>query len=232
MSGTEYRDFESFPMSSADAPSTAAASPEQTTYRAVAPLEGFSQGSPEQNEKCRGLVAQACKRDVKAKALHRALKALGVDTPIECAQCPADADGNTPTAGGYVPDRKSVVLCQQWVAAQPSEVPNTLAHELVHAYDDARAHVNWLDLTHHACTEIRAANLSGDCSFGREFDRGRVGPLSVAAAGERCVRRRAELSVAMNPACPNADAAAGAVERAWKTCYADTAPWECGRAVP
>jgi len=111
-------------------------------------------------------------------------------------------------------------------------VPNTLAHELVHAYDDARANVDWFNLTHHACTEIRAANLSGDCSFSREFDRGRITPISIAGAGARCVRRRAELSVGMNPACPNAATAAAAVERAWQTCYADAAPFESRRAVP
>merc|ERR1712113_1357667 len=105
-----------------------------------------------------------------------------------------------------------------------SEVKNTLTHELIHAYDDARAHVDWLNLTHHACTETRAANLSGDCTFGREIDRGMVSPLRLAGAGARCVRRRAELSVSMNPAYPSSAIARAAVDSAWKICFNDSAP--------
>ena len=107
---------------------------------------------------------------------------------------------------------------------QPAEVENTIVHEMVHAYDDARAHMDWNDLTQHACTEIRAANLSGDCTFDREFDRGNVHPLNFSGQGARCVRRRAELSVAMHPGCPDAETARAAVERAWSTCFADRAP--------
>lgn len=39
----------------------------------------------------------------------------------------------------------------------------TLTHELVHAYDHCRAFVDWSNCVHHACSEIRAAHLSGDC---------------------------------------------------------------------
>jgi hypothetical protein len=39
----------------------------------------------------------------------------------------------------------------------------TLTHELVHAYDHCRAYVDWSNCVHHACSEVRAANLSGDC---------------------------------------------------------------------
>jgi len=48
--------------------------------------------------------------------------------------------------------------------------------------------------------QIRAANLSGDCSLGQEFVRGN---LSEALVGQhkRCVRRRALLSVSLNPYC-------------------------------
>jgi hypothetical protein len=48
--------------------------------------------------------------------------------------------------------------------------------------------------------QIRAANLSGDCALGMEFMRGN---LSEALVGQhkRCVRRRALLSVSLNPYC-------------------------------
>jgi len=41
----------------------------------------------------------------------------------------------------------------------------TLTHELVHAYDHCRAYVDWSNCVHHACSEVRAANLSGDCKM-------------------------------------------------------------------
>ena len=41
----------------------------------------------------------------------------------------------------------------------------------------------------------------------------------------RCIRRRAELSVAMNPACPSESAAARAVQDAWEHCFKDRAPF-------
>lgn len=45
----------------------------------------------------------------------------------------------------------------------------TLTHELIHAYDLCRAEVDFHNPIHHACTEIRAANLSGNCTFMREL---------------------------------------------------------------
>ena len=46
---------------------------------------------------------------------------------VHCDHCP---DGLA-AAGGYVPSERRVVLCQQWATKMPTEVSNTLAHELV-----------------------------------------------------------------------------------------------------
>ena len=73
---------------------------------------------------------------------------------------------------------------------------------------------------------LRAAHLSGDCTFGRALTRGNVHPFNFSAAGARCVRRRAQLSVAMHPGCPDEETARLAVERAWESCFADRAPFE------
>ncbi|EOD22780.1 hypothetical protein EMIHUDRAFT_443999 [Emiliania huxleyi CCMP1516] len=139
-------------------------------------------------------------------------------------RCPDPEAGKTAAAGGFMPDTGTIVMCQQWAAEQPGEVPNTVAHEMIHAYDDARARLDWTNLVHHACTEIRAANLSGDCSFWREVNRANVSPLRVAKAGERCVRRRAQISVAMNPACTSERAAEAAVDQATTHHHRDTLP--------
>ena len=186
---------------------------------------GNGLGDPEEASKCRTLVSSALAKCPKVKFMLQSLAALGVNADenfVQCAHCPDGAAA----AGGYIPDKRMVVLCQQWVAQAPGEVENTLVHEMVHAFDDARAYINWQDLTQHACTEIRAARLSGDCTFGRELDRGNVNLLRMGGLGARCIRRRAELSVAMHPECPDAESAANAVARAWATCYRDKAPFD------
>ena len=47
-----------------------------------------------------------------------------------------------------------------------------LTHELIHAFDHCRAEVDVTDLRHHACTEVRAASLSGDCLMRNEVKLG------------------------------------------------------------
>jgi hypothetical protein len=71
--------------------------------------------------------------------------------------------------------------------------------------------------------QIRAANLSGDCSFYQEFVRGN---LSEAMVGQhkRCVRRRALLSVSLNPHCQGGKAEQ-AVGDMMKHCFRDTDPF-------
>eukprot|EP00966_Prymnesium_polylepis_P069084 1605070-Prymnesium_polylepis.2 len=189
----------------------------------------FVGGDPMQASKCRELVAAALARCPKARVLHEALQAMGVPTDemVQCRHCPEE--GGVPVAaGGYMPASRQVILCQQWTSKEPREVDNTLTHELIHAYDDARAFLDWNDLTQHACTEIRAAHISGDCTFTREIDRMNITrPTQVPGAGDRCVRRRAELSVAMS--CGDAAAAREAVNRAWKICRNDFAPFSKGK---
>lgn len=99
-----------------------------------------------------------------------------------------------------------------------------MVHELIHAYDHCRAaDLDWTNCEHHACSEVRAASLSGDCHFKQEVLRGNVG---FRGQHQRCVRRRAELSVAMNPYCSAAGRAKQAVEAVFEPCFADTAPFD------
>ncbi|TCD62629.1 hypothetical protein EIP91_006613 [Steccherinum ochraceum] len=56
--------------------------------------------------------------------------------------------------------------------ADKRHMEETIVHELVHMYDQCRFKVDWDNLRHHACSEIRANALSGDCRYLREIDRG------------------------------------------------------------
>jgi len=69
--------------------------------------------------------------------------------------------------------------------------------------------------------QVRSASLSGDCHYKLEVMRGH---WQFRGGHQSCVRRRAELSVAMNPHCRAT--ARAAVDNAFERCIADTAPFD------
>mmetsp|Transcript_16486 Transcript_16486/g.22786 ORF Transcript_16486/g.22786 Transcript_16486/m.22786 type:complete len:151 (+) Transcript_16486:359-811(+) len=122
--------------------------------------------------------------------------------------------------GGFRPP-DGVVLCSNNLGTW-DQISTTVTHELVHAYDHCRAKdLDWSNCHHHACSEVRAANLSGDCNFLQEFNRGNFG---LKNQHQVCVKRRAELSVNMNPNCKGR--AKEAVNAVFDTCFKDTAPFD------
>ncbi|TFK56826.1 hypothetical protein OE88DRAFT_1730270 [Heliocybe sulcata] len=134
---------------------------------------------------------------------------------IECGRC------DWTRSGGFMPEGK-IVLCQGRIFNK-SHMEHTLTHELVHMYDQCKFKVDWLNLRHHACSEIRANSLGGDCKWAREIQRGF---LSISKQHQECVRRRAVLSVKGNPACPDEAAAERAVNEVWESCFSDTRPFD------
>ncbi|SCZ98927.1 BZ3500_MvSof-1268-A1-R1_Chr3-1g05714 [Microbotryum saponariae] len=140
--------------------------------------------------------------------------------PITCQPCP-------PTlAGGFCPTL-GILLCQNRFMSK-AHLQDALAHELIHAYDDRRFDMgkadDWgKDLRKHACTEIRAENLSGDCRFSREFTRRN---WTLTKQHQACVRRRATLSVAANPYCKDEQEAQKIVNEVWHSCWPDTRPFD------
>ena len=116
-----------------------------------------------------------------------------------------------------------IILCQNRLTSR-LHTEDTLAHELIHVYDYCRFKMNWLDLKHHACAEIRAASLSGDCRYTREFMRGFGGKF--VKQHQECVRRRAVLSVSQNPNCKTKEDAERAVDEVFEACFADTRPFD------
>jgi inner membrane protease ATP23 len=127
--------------------------------------------------------------------------------------------------GGFRPP-DGVVICHDQIN-DATTLENALAHELIHAYDQCRAgtKMNWLDLKQHACSEIRAANLSGDCHWMNELMRCRVG-FGISKHHQACVKRRAELSVSMNPKCRGKEHAEEVVSEVFEQCFKDTAPYD------
>ncbi|KAL7576700.1 hypothetical protein ACA910_005625 [Epithemia clementina (nom. ined.)] len=117
-----------------------------------------------------------------------------------------------------------IFVCQQYLENE-TMTHKVMVHELVHAIDLCRSTMNPVhNCLHLACTEIRAENLSGECSFFKEL------PRILFQTGEQfqghgadCVRRRALLSVRANPQC--AARASDYVQAAMPRCVLDHYPF-------
>ena len=135
---------------------------------------------------------------------------------FKCRPC-----GEVQAGGGFVPG-EGVVICSDKVNTR-SQVVLGLRHELVHAYDHCRSHVNWEDIDHHACAEIRASNLSGECYWMQEIQRGN---FKWDKQHQVCVKRRAALSLKNGITNPTDEQIAGAIERVFQQCFRDTRPFD------
>ncbi|KAK6517974.1 Mitochondrial inner membrane protease atp23 [Arthrobotrys conoides] len=135
---------------------------------------------------------------------------------IKCLPC------NKDQAGGFHP-KYGILLCQNKLRDR-SHTEDTMAHEMVHAYDHMRFKVDWADFKHLACSEIRASTLSGEC---RPYQEWMVrGQWKFLRHMEACVRRRATLSVSGHPALKgDLEAAGKIVDQVFESCYKDTRPF-------
>jgi mitochondrial inner membrane protease ATP23 len=113
-----------------------------------------------------------------------------------------------------------IFVCQQYMDSEHM-AHKTVHHELIHAVDMCRTNMDPLhNCVHLACTEIRAENLSGECSFWKELPR----MSSFRKHGQDCVRRRAILSVQANPNCTSR--AEEYVDAALPRCFQDHYPYD------
>ena len=121
---------------------------------------------------------------------------------------------------GSIKIKPEVFLCKQYLENEIM-AHKTLVHELIHAIDMCRTKMDPLhNCVHLACTEIRAENLSGECSFIKELARMK----QFSGHGAECVKRRALLSVKANPNCT--ERAEDYVNAAFPRCYADLYPFD------
>lgn len=65
--------------------------------------------------------------------------------------------------GGYDPELNQIVICQN-TSKNKGFVQGVLTHEMVHMFDYCNNDLDFKNVEHLACTEIRAANLA-HCSF-------------------------------------------------------------------
>ncbi|SBT80513.1 metalloprotease, putative [Plasmodium malariae] len=67
-------------------------------------------------------------------------------------------------AGGYNPISNTIWLCANNIT-NFYKLKYILTHELIHAFDFARANIDTYNCYHIACSEIRAYNMSNQCSY-------------------------------------------------------------------
>lgn len=140
-------------------------------------------------------------------------------TFLQCAPCESQ------TGGAFMVHEDGtaqIVLCSNHLQTE-KHFHNVLTHEMIHAYDYVRAELAFDVPEHHACTEVRAANLSGDCSWFQELKRGKIAFLG---GQQRCVRRRAMLSCMANPSFKgDPDYVQRTVDKVYQQCYNDFSPF-------
>lgn len=175
--------------------------------------------------KCEAAVKAITESSPMVKLMMAALRSSGcpldVGRHISCETC------NRGVTGGYDPTLNQVVICYNRIHTK-GVIEGVLGHELLHAWDSCRAELDFNDLAHVACTEIRAANLF-HCSILSGLFAGSVSLTNLSQAHGRCVKQKAVASLlAVRPELDR--------RRAWKIvdnvfdkCYNDLEP--IGRRV-
>lgn len=134
---------------------------------------------------------------------------------ISCEVC------DTSVSGGYDPVMNQVIVCQN-IARSKGMVQGVLTHEMIHMFDYCNNDLDFKNVDHLACTEIRAANLT-HCSFLSAWVQGDASPFKIKKAHEDCVKTKALMSVLAVRKITR-DEAIEAVERVFPKCYADLEP--------
>ncbi|KAM0519297.1 hypothetical protein ACHAPS_007334 [Verticillium nonalfalfae] len=121
------------------------------------------------------------------------------ETNVVCRRCPArlTEDGEVHRQSGGFSPAHGILICANEMRDR-KHLEDTLAHEMVHAWDHLRWQVDWLgdmELKHAACTED-------------------------------CVRSRAIQSVMNRPRCKDDVQATKVVNQVWDSCFADTRPFD------
>ncbi|XP_051886739.1 mitochondrial inner membrane protease ATP23 homolog isoform X2 [Pristis pectinata] len=171
------------------------------------------------NHKCQLMLKVALDTSPFAKLLMDAMKSSGCtvnkDRHFSCEDC----DGTV--SGGFDAEISQIVLCQNNIHQQ-QHMNRVVTHELIHTFDHCRAHVDWFhNIKHLACSEIRAANLSGECTFGNELSRFNFG---LKQHHQKCVRERACRSI-LAVRKVSQETAKKAVDDVFDSCFNDHEPF-------
>nr|CAG4643473.1 EOG090X0CKN [Ilyocryptus agilis] len=154
------------------------------------------------------------------KLMYSALKSSGCEIDlrrhIACEVC------DVKVSGGYDPKLNQIVVCQN-VARSSGVIQGVLAHEMVHMFDACRHQLDFKDVHHLACTEIRAANLT-HCSFLSAMAQGDASFFRIRQQHAECVKTKAKFSIMAVRSELTEEEARKAVDKVFAKCYQDLEP--------
>ncbi|XP_012272586.1 mitochondrial inner membrane protease ATP23 homolog [Orussus abietinus] len=169
--------------------------------------------------KCERNVYNNIKNSPLVQLMLGALKSSGCEFDfsrhVSCEMC------SVKVSGGYDPELNQIVICQN-VARSKEMVQGVLVHEMIHMFDYCRNKLDFKNIDHLACTEIRAANLA-HCGFLSACTEGQASFINIREAHQKCVKNKAMLSVLAVRKISQEEAMA-AVERVFPKCYKDLEP--------
>jgi len=158
--------------------------------------------------------------------LITALEDHGCKVAIKALRC----DWAENIRAAYMSQSKSIVVCSQVFdnlsrSQSRKQLEYLIAHELVHAFDDCRAHIDFHDNHNHLmCTEIRAASLSGECMM--KNNKLNVFLEKFTGLHKHCIKKSAMRSFsAMHPSCSK-EAVLNVVNQVFQSCYNDYTPFD------
>ncbi|TRY61697.1 hypothetical protein TCAL_17180 [Tigriopus californicus] len=162
----------------------------------------------------------------------QALKAAGCPVMLQrhlsCETCQPGNDAGV-NHGGYDELHNQVFICSN-NAVSVGDVHATLIRGLLGMFEACTARVDYRNVDHLACLEIKQANLTS-CNFLNYLSQ-KFGRLGLAGEHARCVKATARYRL-MNARFVDETVAHAAVERVFKQCYQDLEPIgrRCGSAA-
>ncbi|BES95549.1 XRCC6 Hypothetical protein protein 1 [Nesidiocoris tenuis] len=187
-------------------------------------LSGYQGLEEYDRAKCERRVEKCFMQSKLVKLMASALKASGCEIDmsrhIVCEQC------HPRVSGGFDPETNQIVICQN-NSKNDGIVQGILVHEMIHMFDYCGNKIDFKNIDHLACTEIRAANLT-HCSLTSAILQGDASLVSFANKHKECVKSKAIMSIIAVRDVTAVEAAA-AVDRVFDKCYNDMEP--IGRRV-
>nr|SVE77231.1 EOG090X0CKN [Daphnia lumholtzi] len=188
-------------------------------------LNGDASRSETRTLTCQSIIIIFIVAGPLVKLMYSALKASGCEINlrrhIACEVC------DIKVSGGYDPRLNQIVICQN-VARSKGMVQGILTHEMIHMFDACRHELNFKDLNHLACTEIRAANLT-HCSFLSAMTQGDASFFRIQKQHAECVKNKALGSVLAVRSDVTKEEALAVIDKVFLKCYNDLEP--IGRRV-
>lgn len=175
--------------------------------------------------KCERNVYKCLKTSKMVKLMLGALKSSGCEIDmgrhIVCEVC------DPSVTGGYDPQMNQIVICQNNSRSE-GLVQGILTHEMLHMFDFCNNQLDFKNVDHLACTEIRAANLC-HCSLMGSILQGECSPFNIKQKHQVCVKNKALQSILAVRKNITKEQGMAAIERVFDRCYNDLEP--IGRRV-